>query len=200
MNSFKSIYFKLGNHFLTESEVEFIEKSLRNFPLENITIGDAGEINNCKVGRLMEDHPETYPTVVNESLSIPILELFKTSKAKKFFATFLKNNLPQTIRRSQFNLLGKGSFVGRHLDIDSNPEYQIAAVLQLGSVFKGGEFIVYPSKDSSIEEAQIIKPEFGSITISFCKSEHEVAMVESGTRTSFVNFISNYSGRNKRKK
>ena len=200
MNSFKSIYLKLGDHFLTSTEVEFVEKTLKKFPLENITIGDAGEINNCQVGRLMEDHPETFPKVVNESLSIPILNLFKTSKAKRFFQSFLNNDLPQTIRRSQFNLLGKGSFVGRHLDIDSNPEYQIAAVLQLGSEFKGGEFIVYPAKDSTIEDAQIIKPEYGSLTISFCKSEPEVACVESGIRTSFVNFISNYSGRNKRKK
>ncbi|AIQ95518.1 2OG-Fe(II) oxygenase [Prochlorococcus sp. MIT 0604] len=200
MKDFKSIYLPLGEHFLSNYEVDFIEESLKKFPLEDITIGDAGEINNCQVGRLMEDQPETNPKILNESLSKPILKLFQTLKAKKFFGKFLDKNKPQIIRRSQFNLLGEGSFVGRHLDIDSNPNYQIAAVLQLGSKFSGGEFIVYPSKDSEIKDAQIIYPEYGSITISFCKSEHEVGKVTSGTRTSFVNFISNYVGKNKRKR
>lgn len=200
MKNFKSIYLPLGEHFLNESEVKFIEETLIKFPLEDITIGDAGEINNCKVGRLMEDQPQSNPRILNELLSIPILKLFKSLKAKEFFSKYLEKSSPQIIRRSQFNLLGEGSFVGRHLDIDSNPNYQIAAVLQLGSKFTGGEFIVYPSLSSDINDAQIINPEYGSITISFCKAEHEVGTVKSGVRTSFVNFISNYIGKNKREK
>ena len=198
MFDLESIYLPLGEHFLTKSEVDLIEKTLKKFPLEDITIGDAGEVNNCKVGRLMEDQPESLPKVLNDELSLPILRLFQGEKAKQFFSKFLGSDLPQIIRRSQFNLLGKGSFVGRHLDIDSNPNYQIAAVLQLGSKFSGGEFIVYPSKSAKIEDAQIIQPEYGSITISFCKLEHEVGIVKKGVRTSFVNFISNYQGKNKR--
>ena len=193
MNDYKSIYLPLGKHFLNKKEVDLIEKMLKKFPLENITIGDAGEINNCQVGRLMEDQPESFPQMLNISLSKPILDLFQTPKAVSFFSKYLGTDLPQTIRRSQFNLLGKGSFVGRHLDIDSNPDYQIASVLQLGSEFTGGEFIVYPSLKAKLKDAQVINPEYGSITISFCKLEHEVAFVKSGIRTSFVNFISNYS-------
>lgn len=200
MKDFKSIYLPLGEHFLRESEVNFIEESLKKFPLEDITIGDAGEINNCQVGRLMEDQPESNPKILNEYLSKPILEVFQSSRAKQFFSKFLEKSTPQIIRRSQFNLLGEGSFVGRHLDIDSNPNYQIAAVLQLGSAFSGGEFIVYPSEESDINDAQIINPKYGSLTISFCKAEHEVGKVKSGIRTSFVNFISNYTGKNKREK
>tara|TARA_B100000579_G_C22761294_1_gene819098 strand:- start:232 stop:846 length:615 start_codon:yes stop_codon:yes gene_type:complete len=196
--NFKSIYLPLGEHFITKDNVQYIDQSLKQFPLENITLGDAGEINNCQVGRLMEDQPESLPQIVNSSFSEPILDIFSSKKAKDFFAKYLDNHSPQIIRRSQFNLLGKGSFVGRHLDIDSNPDYQIAVVLQLGSSYTGGEFVVYPSKKATIKEAQIIKPEFGSITISFCSSEHEVLMVKSGIRISFVNFISNYIGINKR--
>ena len=195
---FKSLYFPLGKHFLTKKEVDFIEVALKKFPLEDITIGDAGEINNCKVGRLVEDHPQTKPQHVNKQFSSPILKLFQTDAAKEFFKRFLDKEDPQIIRRCQFNLLNKGAFVGRHLDIDSNPDYQIASVLQLGSEFTGGEFVVYPTKESNITEAQIIKPQYGSITISFCKVEHEVKPVESGLRTSFVTFISNDSGKNKR--
>ena len=194
-----SVYFPLGSHFLNSEEVTFIENRLKNFPLETIKIGDAGEINDCQVGRLMEDQPQSMPKKMNIELSTPILALYQTKIAEQFFSNIFNNNKQQCIRRSQFNLLGKGSFVGRHLDIDSNPDYQIAAVLQLGSQFTGGEFVVYPSKDSSEKDAQVIDPEYGSLTISFCDFEHEVKKVTSGVRTSFVNFISNYHGINKRK-
>ena len=50
MHDFKSIYLPLGKHFL-DKKVDFIEQTLKKFPLEDITIGDAGEINNCQVGR-----------------------------------------------------------------------------------------------------------------------------------------------------
>ena len=195
-----SEYFPLGSHFLNEDEVKQIEKCLLEFPLEDITIGDAGEINNCQVGRLMEDQPEELPKQLNNHLSTPILNLFKKKEAQLFFRTYLKSNGVQTIRRCQFNLLKEGCFVGRHLDIDSNPNYEIACVLQLGSKFKGGEFTVFPNKDSKEEDSQVIKPQYGSITISKCKVEHAVNKVLEGTRTSLVAFISNYSDINKRRK
>ncbi len=198
MESWQSIYFPMGEHFLTKEEVEFISTATKYFPLEHILIGDAGESNNCKVGRLIEDHPQSLPKQVNIELSEPILKLYRTDKAKKFFAKFLIKESPQIARRCQFNLLGTGAFVGRHLDIDSNPDYQLATVLQLGNNFEGGEFVVYPSKESSENEAQIIKPEYGSMVISNARYEHEVKRVSKGERLSFVTFISNDIGNNKR--
>ena len=195
-----STYYPLGKHFLDYKTVKFIEENLKKFPLEDITIGDAGEVNNCQVGRLVEDHPETFPKQVNYEYSNDILDVFKSEKAKKFFESFLPKQGSQTIRRCQFNLLKKGSYVGRHLDTDSNPDYEIACVLQLGNSFEGGEFIVYPNKKSDDKDAQIISPEYGSITISMCKVEHAVKEVTKGTRTSLVTFISKDSGKNKRKK
>ena len=196
----KSLYYPRGTHFLDSKNLRFIEQSLEKFPLENITIGDAGEINNCQVGRLMEDQPNQTPNILNRSLSTPILDLYLSDHGQKFFKQFFTDHACNIgIRRSQFNLLGEGSYVGRHLDIDSNPEYHIAAVLQLGSQFCGGEFAVYPNKESVFSDAQLIKPEYGSLTISFCKYEHEVLEVKSGTRTSFVCFItSDATSRNKR--
>lgn len=189
--SWKSIYFPLGTHFLEENDLQFIQSQLDQFPLETITVGDAGEINNCQVGRLMEDQPGQSPRLMNQSLSQGILDLYSSPRAQQFFADFLFQPSPQYVRRSQFNLLGEGSFVGRHLDIDSNPNYQIAAVLQLGSEFEGGDFVVYPSRTSTRAEAQVVSPEYGSITISFCCHEHEVELVSSGIRTSFVCFMAN---------
>ena len=37
----------------------------------------------------------------------------------------------------------KNAFVGYHLDIDSNPDYLYAVVLQLGNKFTGGKYVVY---------------------------------------------------------
>lgn len=196
--TWQSVYLPLGDHFLDLIEVKFIEQQLKKFPLETIHIGDAGEINNCQVGRLMEDQPQKTPTQLNVELSTPILELYKSDKATSFFSKYLKHSSPQFIRRSQFNLLSANSFVGRHLDVDSNPTYQIAAVLQLGSKFEGGAFAVYSDKNSSTEDAQIISPEYGSLTISYCNQEHEVMRVTSGVRTSFVCFISNDNNINPR--
>ena len=195
----KSIYYELGNHFISRQEVEFIESKLVHFPLESITVGDAGEINNCQVGRLMEDQPQCSPRIMNNHLSESILSLYQSQIAKEFFASFLTKPNPQYIRRSQFNLLSSGSYVGRHLDIDSNPDYQIAAVLQLGSQFEGGDFVVYYNDIDGTEKTQIISPAYGSLTISFCCSEHEVKTVSSGTRTSLVMFIGNDNSPNKRK-
>jgi len=193
-----SEYFQLGSHFLNKDEVKSIEKYLLEFPLEDITIGDAGEVNNCQVGRLMEDQPQEFPKQLNNELSTPILNLFRKKEAQEFFRPYLRSDGEQTIRRCQFNLLKAGCFVGRHLDTDSNPNYEIACVLQLGSEFKGGEFIVFPNKHSDENDSQVIAPEYGSITISKCKVEHAVNKVLEGTRTSLVAFISNYSDRNKR--
>ncbi len=197
----QSRYFPLGSHFITNHQIKFIEEKLKEFPLEMVTYGDAGELNKCKVGRLVEDLPNSLPKIVNKNLSKPLLDIFESEEAKKFFEDFLGVNQKQIIRRSQFNLLEKNAFVGRHLDVDSNPDYEIACVLQLGSNFTGGEFIVYPEKSSKevVEETQIIKPEYGSLTISFCNAEHEVKKVLTGIRTSFVVFICSNSGYNKRK-
>lgn len=186
----KSLYYPLGTHFLDKENLTFIQSSLENFPLEDIIIGDAGEINNCQVGRLVEDLPGKIPNILNSHLSTPILNLYQSLQGQAFFKQFFTEEVGYVgIRRSQFNLLGEGSYVGRHLDIDSNPEYHIAAVLQLGSKFSGGEFAVYPNKRSTLKDAQLIKPEYGSLTISFCNQEHEVLTVEEGTRTSLVCFI-----------
>ena len=198
-DQWESLYFPLGDHFLNSKEVGYIEQALRLFPVEHILVGDAGEINNCDVGRLVEDFPGKKPRLVNDKLSKPIIDLFLTQKAKSFFGQFFNAEEDLIgVRRSQFNLLGNGAFVGRHLDIDSNPDYQIAAVLQLGSKFSGGDFVVYPNKMSGLEEAQRITPEYGSLTISSCKVEHEVTKITSGIRTSFVCFLSDYMGENRR--
>ena len=200
MSGWKSDYYELGEHFLQIEQVEYIEAQLKLFPLEDVTIGDAGEVNNCRVGRLIEDHPQQKPIVVNSEKATKVISLFKSPVALSFFKKYFeKMDSVLTIRRAQFNVLGAGSFVGRHLDTDSNPTYKIAAVLQLGSHFTGGGFLVYENSNSTVTEAQRISPGYGSLTISFCSHEHEVEPVLMGTRTSLVFFINDFDGINPRR-
>tara|TARA_Y100000589_G_C27143005_1_gene625568 strand:- start:595 stop:1206 length:612 start_codon:yes stop_codon:yes gene_type:complete len=198
--AWQSDYYRLSEHFISADNVQNIENLLKRFPLEDITIGDAGEINRCQVGRLIEDRPGESPAQLNVNLSTPVLDYFRTPAAMSFFSQYFSGNKDLTIRRSQFNLLHQHSFVGKHLDVDSNPDYQIAAVLQLGSKFTGGDFIVYesPVLDSEKSATQVVSPDYGSLTISKCNHPHEVSSVLSGTRTSLVCFISDYSGPNRR--
>ncbi len=196
----KALYFEAGKHFLNLKKFEEIQMILDKFPLEDITIGDAGEINNCKVGRLVVDHPSSYPTIVNKEYSRKVLEIIFSEECK----TLLKNKIPEfrnhelCVRRCQFNILSKGSFVGKHLDIDSNPDYRAAVVFQLGSKFTGGQFNVYEKMEDD-KPIQEISPEYGSICISDSRSPHAVRKVKNGLRTSLVMFVCTYAGKNRRK-
>tara|TARA_B100000212_G_scaffold342349_1_gene328998 strand:- start:1439 stop:2041 length:603 start_codon:yes stop_codon:yes gene_type:complete len=196
----KSLYFSQGEHYLSIDDFKKIEEKLKQFPLEEVTVGDAGEPNKCLVGRLVEDKPGTKPKLLNSNLSKDILSIIFSEKAKDFIRKEIKDfssaqNL--FVRRAQFNLLSKGSFVGQHLDIDSNPNYRIAVVFQLGSFFEGGEFDVYKFMGDS-EPFQSIKPEFGSICISDSRVPHAVARVKEGTRKSLVMFVSDQNEENPR--
>ena len=190
-------YFKLGEHPLSKEEFINIQGILDKFPLEDITVGDAGEINSCKVGRLMED--KKFPTLLNDNLSIKVLRIIFQDKVKKFIERnfeFKESNNPLIVRRCQFNLLGKDSFVGKHLDTDSNPNYELAVIFQLGSDFEGGHFKVFNDDDTIFYDN---KPEYCSISFSNCAYKHSVEPVLSGLRTSLVMFVSKYNGKNLRK-
>ena len=196
----KSLYYSQGEHYLSLDDFIKIEENLKKFPLEEVTVGDAGEPNKCLVGRLVEDKPGTKPKLLNSDLSKDILSIIISEKAKDFIRKEIKDfRFAQNlfVRRAQFNLLSKGSFVGQHLDIDSNPNYRIAVVFQLGSFFEGGEFDVYKSMQDS-KPFQSIKPEFGSICISDSRVPHAVARVKNGTRKSLVMFVSDQNEVNPR--
>ena len=96
----------------------------------------------------------------------------------------------------QFNEISKNCFVGYHLDVDSNPEYVAACVIQLGSNFKGGLYRVYKNKKT--KNFYDYEPSKGSLIISNCLYPHEVTKVKSGKRRSLVFFVSFTKGINKR--
>ncbi len=189
-------YFKLNEHPLTKENFKDIQLLLDKFPLEDVTVGDAGEINRCKVGRLMED--KINPTILNEKLSKEVFKIIFKDNIKEFILNnfnFKESSEQLVVRRCQFNLLGKDAFVGKHLDTDSNPDYELAVIFQLGSKFEGGEFKVFDYDDSIFYKK---KPEYCSISFSNCSYKHSVEPVSSGVRTSLVMFVTKYNGPNQR--
>ena len=118
-------------------------------------------------------------------------DIIRIERVKKI----IKTNKKLYLRRAQFNEISKNCFVGYHLDVDSNPEYIAACVIQLGSDFKGGLYRVYQKKSKKYFD---YAPTKGSLIISNCLFPHEVTKVKSGKRESLVFFVSYNKGLNKR--
>ena len=160
---------------------------------EFIKIGDAGEKNHLLVGRFITDVKK--PVVVKNKYSKKVISILKKKKLINFIKQIIKTKKNLHLRRAQFNEIGKNCFVGYHLDIDSNPEYIAACVIQLGSNFKGGLYRVYQKKSEKFYD---YAPSKGSLIISNCLYPHEVTKVKSGKRGSLVFFVSYKKGLNKR--
>lgn len=180
--------------FLTSEEWEELEElGLRSgLSYETVLIGDAGEPNKVEVGRLMTDVDR--PRVVNEEVSENILKLLKGPRRLAMLQKLVQSDAPMQMRRAQINLMHSGSFVGVHLDKDSNPDYEISVVLQLGRSFEGGDFVVHRPDGGRTT----ISPDYQSVTVSRCDYPHEVCTVESGVRASLVFFVSSHDGDNRR--
>ena len=177
------------NSFIEEKDFKEIEKTLRKIPSELVKIGDAGEKNYVYVCRLMTDIKK--PMIVNRRYSKKVLNILN----KKYLPFFkeIADKKKLYIRRAQVNNMKKNAFVGYHLDIDSNPDYLYAVIIQLGSQFTGGKYVVYKNKTK-----KSFSPKYMSIIISDCKIPHEVTKVRSGERVSFVFFLSENFAKNKR--
>jgi len=186
-------YIKLENGLFTPAEIKKLKQICSEVPKEHITVGDAGEMNYLNVGRFMVDKKN--PELVNHKFSDPLIKIISKNEIKSKLSQILSIKNEKIIyRRVQFNEIGKNCFVGKHLDIDSNPDYIAACVIQLGDKFKGGMYRVFQKNNDFIDYS----PEYGSLLISDCKYPHEVTKVDSGLRGSLVFFISTHSGENRR--
>ena len=182
-----------GNNFLTDAEFDELDALAESLPREKIQLGDAGEPNALDVGRFMIDtHGSEY---VNRPTSDRAVEILGKPELMKFYCEILKHEKLH-IRRMQYNIMRKGSFVGFHLDTDSNPDYIVAVVIQLGQDFAGGEYAVFGGD----MPPRVLAPTHRSIIMSMCSFPHEVRVVKSGTRKSLVYFLSASDGPNLREK
>ena len=84
------------------------------------------------------------PVLVKNKYSKKMLAILKSKKIQMFIKNILTTKKLH-IRRVQFNQISKNNFVGYHLDIDSNPDYIAACVIQLDRVLKV-EFIEFIKK------------------------------------------------------
>lgn len=189
LKKYGTILIPKSQSFIIEDDFKKIEKNLKKIPTEFVKIGDAGEKNHVHVSRLMTDVKK--PKVVNQKYSKKVLKILNDNYLSDFKKIVHKKKL--FIRRAQVNNMKKNAFVGYHLDIDSNPDYLYAVVIQLGSKFTGGKYVVYKNKTK-----KSFSPKYMSIIISDCKIPHEVTKVRSGKRVSFVFFLSENFAKNKR--
>jgi hypothetical protein len=180
-------------NIFSDSELSSLERISDSLPFEHIELGDAAEPNFLEVGRLMTDVDK--PTLVNKPLSEEALEIVSSNRVMEFYK-FLLNKSDLYIRRMQYNVMGEDCFVGLHLDTDSNPDYLVAVVIQLGDNFEGGDYVVY---GGGLPPRSFHPPRF-SVIVSDCRFEHEVTKIISGLRKSLVFFLSSNNGKNKRLK
>ena len=159
---------------------------------EFIKVGDAGEPNHLLVGRFMTDVMK--PEVVDNPYSNDLIKIIYNDELTSYVSNIIKVNGKFFLRRAQFNQIDQNCFVGYHLDTDSNPDYLVACVVQLGEKFEGGHYRVYQKDKNFIDYS----PSYGSFIISNCTFPHEVTKVKAGNRKSLVFFLSKEKGPNKR--
>jgi hypothetical protein len=188
-----SIYLPESTGFFELAEWESIERIANSpeLPWEKVTVGDADEPNDVYVGRFMID--VDYPRMVNESLARQLIPILASDKIVAYCQKALGGG-ELFIRRVQINKMGNGSFIGLHLDQDSNPDYEISLVLQLGQQYSGGAFVVHRSENDLISYTT----QYRSVLISRCDLHHEVCEVLDGQRMTLVFFFSRHNGMNER--
>ncbi|SEI18151.1 2OG-Fe(II) oxygenase [Pseudomonas fuscovaginae UPB0736] len=189
-----SFYSSVTDFLYSQDDWNEINSILANpsLPWEQVYIGDADELNDLTVARFMTDIER--PTRVNQPLSDHMISVVCNEKLLGFVSNLLDGE-DFYIRRMQVNKMKDGSFIGKHLDIDSNPDYLYSIVLQLGKRFAGGEFLIFNKQD---EQVNLIRPELQSIVITDCSFPHQVEAVTEGERVSLVFFVSKHAEKNRR--
>ena len=201
LNEHKKNYASKGTAYIEESLTPFNTNQFMNISeychkveKEFVTVGDADEPNYLYVGRFMTDIKK--PEIVKNSYSKKLIETLWSEDIKSYIKYITNVEDEIYLRRMQYNEISKDCFVGYHLDIDSNPDYLAACVIQLGKDFDGGLYRVYNKNDKSLYIDY--KADFGSLIISDCNFPHEVTKITNGKRGSLVFFISKNPGLNKR--
>lgn len=175
----------------SEEEFSEIEEICQDVDKELVEIGDADEPTHLEVGRFLTDVEKVEQ--VNRPLSDNLLNIIFSAERMEFYKEVLQEPILH-VRRAQFNSMGRGGFIGRHLDVDSNPDYIVAIIIQFGEDYGGGEFVIYPDG----QDPTVYKTRRFSTAISNCHLEHEVKPITHGTRGSLVYFLSKHDGKNPR--
>ena len=202
MQTFQSTHFKneledkgttlipANSGFLSKQELERLEALADNLPTEHVQLGDANEPNFLRVGRFMTDIHQSQ--IVNDDITNEAISILGSSEKMDQYCQILEKDT-LFIRRMQYNIMEKDSFIGLHLDVDSNPDYLVAVVIQFGDDYEGGEFVLHNKGNIST-----YKSKKHDIIISDCLIPHEVKKIEKGNRKSLVFFLSENGDLNRR--
>ncbi|MBB4380305.1 2OG-Fe(II) oxygenase [Bradyrhizobium sp. SBR1B] len=178
----------------TQEELIKIDRLQAELQEEEVREGDAGDFHSVFVKRVRLDPPGQTPRNVSATASGQIMELLERKDRSFALKKIIGAASDYVIRRCQIHRLPPGSFVGIHLDAESDPDFEYAVIVQLARDFEGGEFVVYPTG----YEQHVFRPPFGAVLVTTCKVRHEVKPVSSGERRSLVYFCSKRSGPNRR--
>ena len=114
--------------------------------------------------------------VNNSEYTQILLQLIAHSNLMKHISKLAQQDL--RILRMQLNIMCDGGFVERHIDYDSDPAYISSVLIQAGSEYLGGNFIIYDEEGHS---KSIIRTN-RSIMVMSSRSPHEVERIQKGLR------------------
>lgn len=190
---FEKGYFLVPNSLTLENKQFLKIKELsESSKYKKVSIGDTLEETDIYVSRILEDKAGFTPEVASKNNHIEVSRVLD----KSYLLFFLKNILKKNIRarRIQFNLMKKGAFLSRHIDIESNPSYVASVLIYCKGGFSGGELVIYGLNG----EKQKVKPKNNQIIILNPEFAHEVLPVLENERLVLALFLSENIGINKR--
>lgn len=173
-----TVFFPPEKSPLTLDEWQILEKltSNQNVSYTHVEIGDTYEKLSLAVSRYTVDED-------SDKISKAVLEIINSNKMKAFYQGVFQEP-PLQIARCQSHIMKTGDFLGKHVDIESNPELVYSLIFNFSGEFQGGEFVTY-----NVPSAQIFKLEKFSILITKCCVAHEVKSVTDGYRKTLVAFV-----------
>lgn len=175
-------------------ELERIYELQSHFEEERVSGGDPGDEHDIFVRRILTDRVGEVPTLTLEPYASQIMGILDDAPRRQLFSVLLGNDEPRCIRRCQTHRMTVGSYLGAHIDVESNPHNDYSVVIQLGRDFNGGEFVVYPQDEAE----RVYETHYGTVLITACTLKHEVRKVRSNERHSVAYFYSRYTGPNQR--
>jgi 2OG-Fe(II) oxygenase superfamily len=149
---------------------------------EMIHKGDTDEDARVSVARFLVDTP--VPTKTHLACTEQIVAILTDNILQKNLQ-YITDQKRLYIRRCQSHIILPDGFIGKHLDVESNPDYLISLVIAMNNEFKGGTLRI--ESYSSVETITLRK---GEAIIFASELPHEVETVHEGYRNSFACFFS----------
>src|SRR5688572_24847044 len=130
------------SRLFSADDVRALDELQSRFMEERVSSGDDDE-RSIYVRRIVTDKPGERPVLVHSVASAAVLAVLDQPGARAYFEQVFGGGHRYYIRRVQSHRLVKGSYIGLHLDVESNPENEFSVVIPYERSFEGGEFVVH---------------------------------------------------------